>query len=354
VRGLDAAAKPAAPHGYLALVRRKGLLVGVLAILLLFSVVLDLALGPARLGLLDVVKALAWPDDAPLQTRVVLWDIRLPIALMAVVVGAALSLAGALMQTVLNNPLASPFTLGLSAAASFGAALSLAFGVTVLPIAADYVLPVNAFVMAMLTALVIHVLSLRRGVTAETIVLLGIALVFTFNALLALVQYFASEQAVAAIVFWTMGSLTKATWAKLGITSLVVVAVLPILARRVWALTALRLGDDKAASFGVDVRRLRLQTLVIVSLLAAFPVAFVGTIGFIGIVGPHIARLMLGEDQRFFLPASVLSGALILSLSSVVSKSMIPGTIFPIGVVTSLIGIPFFIALVLGSKRRSW
>lgn len=339
---------------YRALVRRKQWLLGVLVILLLGSVLLDLALGPARYSLGEVVQALLQPDSASAQARVVMWDIRLPVALMAVAVGAALSLAGAQMQTILNNPLASPFTLGISAAASFGAALGIAFGFKVLPgVVAEYVVPINAFVMAMLAAFLIHLLSRRHGVTAETMVLLGIALVFTFNALLALTQYFASEQAVAAVVFWTMGSLTKATWPKLAITCLVILAMLPIFVHRAWVLTALRLGEDKAASFGIDVPRLRLQTLIMVSLLAAFPVAFVGTIGFVGLVGPHIARMLIGEDQRFFLPASLLSGALLLSLSSIISKTLIPGAIFPIGIVTSLIGVPFFIALILG-KKRSW
>ncbi|WP_335944693.1 iron ABC transporter permease [Pseudomonas sp. G166] len=333
--------------------RKRLTLVG-LGILLLFSVLLDLALGPASYGLDEVLGALLAPESAAPQVRVVMWDIRLPVALMAVAVGAALSLAGAQMQTILNNPLASPFTLGISAAASFGAALGLAFGVALVPVIAQYMVPLNAFVMAMLSALLIHVLSLRRGMTSETIVLLGIALVFTFNALLALVQFFATEQAVAAVVFWTMGSLTKATWPKLGVICLVILVTVPIFARRAWAMTALRLGDEKAASFGINVRKLRLQTLVMVSLLASLPVAFVGTIGFIGLVGPHIARMLIGEDQRFFLPASLLTGALILSASSVVSKTLIPGAIFPIGVVTSLIGVPFFISLILGGKKQSW
>ncbi|WP_434573748.1 FecCD family ABC transporter permease [Pseudomonas sp. Z3-8] len=333
---------------------RKRLILLSLALLLLFSVLLDLALGPASYSLDEVLGALFSPDAAAPQVRVVMWDIRLPVALMAVAVGAALSLAGAQMQTILNNPLASPFTLGISAAASFGAALGLAFGVALVPVIAQYMVPLNAFIMAMLSALLIHVLSLRRGMTSETIVLLGIALVFTFNALLALVQFFATEQAVAAVVFWTMGSLTKATWPKLGVICLVILVTLPIFARRAWAMTALRLGDEKAASFGINVRKLRLQTLVMVSLLAAFPVAFVGTIGFIGLVGPHIARMLIGEDQRFFLPASLLTGALILSASSVVSKTLIPGAIFPIGVVTSLIGVPFFISLILGGRKQSW
>lgn len=337
---------------YRALVRRRQALLATLALLLVGSLLLDLTLGPTRHGFADVLHTLLRPSRASTQARVVVWEIRLPVALMAVVVGAALSLAGAQMQTVLNNPLASPFTLGVSAAASFGAALGMALGVRLLPVAAEWIVPLNAFLMAMLCSGLIHLLSLRRGVTTETIVLLGIALVFTFNSLLALVQYFASEQAVAAVVFWTMGSLTKASWPKLGVTCLVVLLTLPLFARQAWALTALRLGDDKAASFGVDVRRLRLHTLVLVSLLAAFPVAFVGTIGFVGLVGPHIARLLIGEDQRFFLPASLLTGALLLSLSSVLSKTLIPGAIFPVGVVTSLIGVPFFIALILGKGRR--
>lgn len=339
---------------YRRLVLRKRLILAGLVVLLLCSVLLDLALGPASYSFSEVLGALFSPDSASPQVRVVMWDIRLPVALMAVAVGAALSLAGAQMQTILNNPLASPFTLGISAAASFGAALGLAFGVALFPLAAQFMVPLNAFIMAMLSALLIHFLSMRRGVTAETIVLLGIALVFTFNALLALVQFFATEQAVAAVVFWTMGSLTKATWPKIGVICLVILITLPIFAKRAWALTALRLGDDKAASFGINVRSLRFQTLIMVSLLASFPVAFVGTIGFIGLVGPHIARMLIGEDQRFFLPASLLTGSLILSASSVVSKTLIPGAIFPIGVVTSLIGVPFFISLILGGKKNSW
>jgi iron complex transport system permease protein len=303
-----------------------------------------------------VLHALFAPDSVPVALRVVIWDIRLPVALMAVVVGASLGIAGAQMQTVLNNPLASPFTLGISAAASFGAALALVLGVSVAPLAAHYMVPLNAFLAAAGAALLIDALSRRRGATTETVVLLGIALVFTFNALLSLLQFVASEQALGAVVFWTMGSLTKATWPKLALTAAVLGLCLPLFMRRAWTLTALRLGEDKAASFGIDVRRLRLETMMLVSLLAAVPVAFVGTIGFIGLVGPHIARMLIGEDQRFFLPASALAGAALLSASSVVSKSLVPGLIVPISIVTALVGVPFFFALILSDNRRwrSW
>ncbi|MDN3523942.1 iron ABC transporter permease [Halomonas sabkhae] len=339
---------------YRRLVLRRQLILAGLTLVLLFTLCVDLAMGPARFSLAEVVAALFDPDAASQQVRVILWEIRMPVALMALVVGASLSVAGAQMQTILSNPLASPFTLGISAGASFGAALALAFGVAIIPAAIDYVIPINAFVMAMLTAFAIHALSLKRGVTIETIVLLGIAMVFIFNSLMALIQFFASQQAVSAVVFWTMGSLTKATWPKLWIALGVLAVVMPLLARHGWALTAMRLGDAKAESLGVKPRGLRLEVLILVSLLAAIAVAFVGTIGFIGLVGPHIARLLLGEDQRFFLPGAALCGALILSVGSVLSKVIIPGTIIPIGIITSLVGIPFFLFLVLNHKKASW
>ncbi|ERP85747.1 iron-siderophore ABC transporter permease [Labrenzia sp. C1B10] len=339
---------------YRALAFRRILVICGLIVALAFSFSLDLALGPARYPLSEVLSALVNPYGADLQTRVVLWDIRMPIALMAITVGACLSLAGAQMQTILANPLASPFTLGISAAASFGAALGLVAGVAIFPAAVQYMVPINAFLMAMAASLFIYLLSTVRGVTVQTIVLLGIALVFTFNALLSLLEYLASEQALAAVVFWTMGSLTKATWGKVLATFIILVVCVPFFARHSWALTALRLGDVKAASFGVNIRSLRLKTLLGVSLLAAIPVSFVGTIGFVGLVGPHIARMLVGEDQRFFLPAAILCGSLMLSATSVVSKIILPGAILPIGVITALVGVPFFFALIFADRRQSW
>ena len=314
----------------------------------------DVSLGPARYSVADVLRTLVSPTDADVQMRVVVWDIRMPMAMLAVTVGASLSLAGAQMQTILANPLASPFTLGLSAAASFGAALAMVLGVALFPGAISLMVPINAFLMAMGAALLIFGLSTLRGVTVETIILLGIALVFSFNAALALLQYFASEQALSAVVFWTMGSLTKATWGKVAVTAVVLALCVPLFARRAWALTAIRLGEARAAAMGVPVRRLRLEALFLVSLLAAVPVSFVGTIGFIGIVGPHVARLLLGEDQRFFLPGAMLAGALILSATSVLSKALLPGAVLPIGIITALVGVPFFAALILTKGRKAW
>lgn len=339
---------------YRALALRRIFILVLLTAALGFTMAADMALGPANYTLSQVLSALFDPAAAGDQLRVVIWDIRMPIALMAVTVGASLSVAGAQMQTILSNPLASPFTLGISAAASFGAALALVMGVAIFPAAIQYMVPINAFLMAMVAALFIHFASTMRGVTVETIVLLGIALVFTFNAALSLLEYLASEQALAAVVFWTMGSLTKATWDKVYVTAAIIVLTLPLFMKNAWALTALRLGDDKAASMGVKVRSLRLQTMLTVSLLAAIPVSFVGSIGFVGLVGPHIARMVVGEDQRFFLPGSLICGALLLSATSVVSKILIPGAILPIGVITAVVGVPFFFVLIFSNRRRAW
>lgn len=326
---------------YRALVLRRILILVGIALALCLTLTLDMALGPARYTLAQVLSALTSPSAVADQLRVVIWDIRMPIALMAITVGASLSLA-------------SPFTLGISAAAGFGAALGLVGGVALFPGAVELMVPINAFVMAMVASMFIYGVSTLRGVTVETIVLLGIALVFTFNAALSLMEYLASEQALAAVVFWTMGSLTKATWTKVGVTAAILVVCVPLFARHAWQLTALRLGDDKAASFGVNVRRLRLEALIIISLLASIPVSFVGTIGFVGLVGPHIARMLVGEDQRFFLPGSILCGALLLSATSVVSKILIPGAVLPIGVITALVGVPFFFSLIFTQRRRAW
>jgi len=333
---------------------RRLVILALLSLALCVSIACDMALGPANYALRQVLSAIYDPAGAEAQLHVVIWDIRMPIALMAVLVGASLSVAGAEMQTILANPLASPFTLGISAAAAFGAALGLVGGIALFPGAVAYMVPVNAFIMAMAAALFIHLASTMRGVSVETIVLLGIALVFSFNAALSLLEYLASEQALAAVVFWTMGSFAKATWAKVAMILALLVLVVPWLMKDAWALTALRLGDDKAASMGVNVRTLRLRVMMLVSLLTAIPVSVVGTIGFVGLVGPHIARMIVGEDQRFFLPASAISGALLLSGTSVLSKTLVPGLILPIGIITALIGVPFFFVLIFGSRRRAW
>ncbi len=319
---------------------------------LLVAVLLDIASGPAFLPIRAVLRAVLG-DAADPTMQAIVWSIRLPVACMAVAVGAALGLSGAVMQTILNNPLASSYTLGISAGAGFGAALAIVLGAT-LPVPEAYAIPLNAVLFAGLACIGVYWIGGARAATAEGLVLAGIALLFLFQALTSLLQLVASPESLQQVVFWLFGSLQKASWTKLWVVVAVLLVCTPILLRDVWGLTALKLGDARAAALGVNVRALRLRAFVLVSALTGVSVAFVGTIGFVGLVAPHIARMLVGEDQRGFLPASALVGAALLSLASVASKTVSPGAIFPIGILTSLIGVPFFVWIVLRTRRGYW
>lgn len=299
-----------------------------------------------------MLRTLIDPQSASPRLSVIVWDLRLPIALMALAIGAMLGLAGAGMQTILSNPLADPFTLGVSAAATVGASVAIVTGWSVLPGAGPFIVTANAFVFALGASLILFFMTKLRGVSAETMILVGIALLFTCNAITALLQYRSNEVQLTQIVFWTLGSLARATWTKVGVAALLIALALPFFLMRGWALTALRLGDERAESLGIRVDRLRLEILIATSLLAAVSVSFVGGIGFIGLVGPHIARLLVGEDQRFFLPVATLASATLLSLASSLSKAITPGVIYPIGIITALIGVPFFFSLVMSIRSK--
>lgn len=327
---------------------------GIGAMVLTFFI--DVMTGPAWLSMQEVFQAIFWPDSdsGDPMVSIIVWVIRLPVAFMAIAVGAALGVAGAEMQTILGNPLASPYTLGISAAAGFGAALAMVLGIGIIPYVEEFLVPLNAFIFSLISCMIIYLLARGRKAQTETIILVGIAFLFLFNALLALLQYTASENQLQAVVFWLFGSLMKATWPKLAIVIAILILTIPMFARDAWKLTALRFGDSKAQSLGINVKKLRLKVFISISLITATAVCFVGTIGFVGLVAPHIARMLVGEDQRFFLPLSALSGALLLSSASVASKMILPGTIFPIGIITSFIGVPFFLALILMRKEGHW
>lgn len=333
--------------------RRVALVIGA-ALMLFCLVVLDVITGPANLSFVRTFQVILDPSIATAKEQVIIWQLRLPVALMAVTVGAMLGVAGAEMQTILNNPLADPFTLGLSSAASFGAALAIVLGWSVLPGVGGLFVTANAFALAMGTSCLLFLFTRLRGVSPEAMILVGIAMLFTFNALLAFLQYGASELQLAQLIFWQLGSLARASWAKVAVCCAVLAVVLPYFMSRSWALTALRMGEEKAAALGVNVSLLRMSVLAGVSLLSAVAVSFVGAVAFVGLVGPHIARMIVGEDQRGFLPLSALCGALIMSGTSIASKAITPGIVYPIGMITSLIGIPFFILLILGQRKRHW
>ncbi|MCT1368761.1 iron ABC transporter permease [Corynebacterium mucifaciens] len=349
--GVAVDARQAAIDSYRRRGRKKAFAIVGLTAAAAASFLIAVIVGPLDISVADVVNAVFRPEQVDEETRVVIRNLRLPAAVMAVLCGAALGLAGGQMQTILDNPLAEPFTLGISAAAAFGAAVSIVMGWTLIA-NPQFNLALMAALAALIAVGIVAGASVWRGATAESMILLGIALSFFFQALLSLLQYGANIEALQQIVFWTMGSMQRANWTANIILAVVLAAAVPFCIANVWRLTALRLGDDRAAALGIDVKRLRLSTLLVASFLAAASVAFTGIIGFIGLVGPHIARMLVGEDQKFFLPAAAAAGAMLLSMAYAVSLSIIPGVAIPIGIITSLVGVPFFVFLIFTRARR--
>ena len=334
--------------------RRKRLILLALTVLAIVTIVADVAVGSHGLEVAETIRAVFAPGSSPPVDVKIVWQLRMPIAATAVLVGAALALAGAQMQTILNNPLAEPYTLGVSAAASFGAALSLVLGFSALPLGDLLGTAGTAWVFAIASSAAIITVNATRGVHTETMVLLGIAMVFLFSSLLALLQYVASEAQLQQVVFWTLGSLGRASWPQVALLAGVVIVAIPALMRASGQLTAMRLGDERAQALGVPVARLRMLVLAGISVVAATAVSIAGSIGFIGLVGPHVARMLVGEDHRYFVGASVLAGSIALCGSSLVAKLIVPGVILPVGIITSIIGVPVFLVLILSRRRTSW
>lgn len=327
-------------------ISRMGAVVAAL-IMLGALMVADLVTGPAGLPLSDVLQGLRdGPSGENRRLATILWHLRMPQTLMAALVGGALGIAGLMMQTILNNPLASPYTLGFSAAAGFGAATVILFGAA-LPVALWIGVPLAAFVATLTAAGLVYLVARYRGAAPETLVLAGIAVLFLFQSLQSLLQFMAAPEVLQQIVFWLFGSLLKATWTSVQVLGGILVLTLPLIAREVWNLTSLRLGDGNAASLGLNVDALRRRVLVLVALLTAGAVSFTGTIGFVGLIAPHVGRALVGEDHRFGLPMAGIMGAVVLVAASVTGKLISPGAVIPVGIITAIAGIPMLLAVIL-------
>lgn len=315
-------------------------------LLLVVLTLLDLASGSARLPLSEVAAGILAGPDASTMSGVILWHIRLPMSLTEIAVGMALAVAGLQIQNITGNPLASPSTLGITSAAGFGASLAIVTGFSV---AGMLWLgsALSALVMALVVSVAIYLLSQHRGMSPYMVILAGIVMNFFFMALQQLLMYWSSPEIAQLINGWTFGNLERSSWLSCSVAAGLSVLALCYLVRHTWALTALTLGEERALSLGVPVKRLRVEAFFVSALLIAGSVAFIGAIGFVGLVAPHLARLTLGEDQRFLLPATALSGALLLTASSLLAKFLSVGAVLPVGIVTSLVGVPFLLVLLL-------
>jgi iron complex transport system permease protein len=333
-----------------------GLALVALALGLMFS----LSLGAAEVPFSAVVKTLLGISVSK-RFDIIVWNIRMPQALAAVVAGAGLSVAGSAMQSILRNPLGSPFTLGISQAAAFGAAFSvmiLSSGVMQstkigsITISNPYVTSISAYSFSMLTACVIIMVSRMRGATPEVMVLTGVALGAMFTAGTMFLQYFADDIQLAAMVFWTFGDVARASWTELSLLTAVTGLCSAYLLSRSWDYNAIDAGDETAKGLGVRVERVRMSGMLVASLVTAVIVCFLGVIGFVGLVVPHMVRRIIGGDNRFLMPATVICGSLLLLVSDTVARLMLAPHVLPVSVLTALMGAPVFIYLIICGGRK--
>lgn len=277
--------------------------------------------------------------------KTILFKIRMPEMATALIVGMILGLAGACMQTILDNPLASPFTLGVSSAAGFGASLFLLLGISINLIA------FGAIGFALIAIIFVYIISRRNFAQTSSMILAGIAVKFFFDSLTSLMQYISTDETLSSIVFWLFGSVSNTNHKQITILFLAFFLAFVLIIKDSHKLTSLRFGEDRAKSLGVDVKRLKIKTFMIVSILSSIGVSFAGVIGFIGVIAPHLARKILGEDQRYYLIGSSLIGAILLVFSSGLSKIVKPGAILPIGIIASLVGLPLIFIFFFGGKN---
>ncbi len=283
---------------------------------------------------------------------IVVWNIRLPRILAAVVAGAGLAVAGATMQSTMKNPLADPYTTGISSGASFGATMAIILGFSIT--GGAYALVINAFIFSLIPMAVIMVVSALKQASPTTIILSGLAVMYLFNAMTTLMMLTADPNALAEAYSWQVGTLGLMKWDYIPIMLGVVLAgciVLQLLASKINVLTS---GDEGAKSLGIDADKLRMISLLIVSLMAASIVSFTGIIGFIGLVCPHICRMFIGSDIRYLLPASAAFGAVFLLICDLVGRTIIAPTVLDVGVITAFVGGPTLLYLLIKQKKEAW
>ncbi|MBT8223921.1 MAG: iron ABC transporter permease [Dactylosporangium sp.] len=356
----DPAGERAKTDPYRKFTGRKKAILAALVLLVFLMAIVALHAGAMNLDPRQVLRSIL--GDGGQVSGVVIWRIRLPRILAAIVAGAGLSVAGCVIQNNLRNPLAAPSTLGISSAAAFGANLAIiVFGAGAVQVSntetitinSPYLVTVCAFASAMLAAVVILLLARIRGFSPEAMVLAGVALNSLFHAGTILVQYSAEDLQIAAVVFWTFGDLGRVSWREVAILAGLTAMALGYFTFRRWDYNALDSGEETAKSLGVHVERIRQQGMLVACLITAVAVSFLGIIGFIGLVGPQIIRRVIGGDHRYLIPASALTGSLLLLVSDTLARTMVSPVVLPVGAITSFFGAPLFLYLLVRGYRRS-
>lgn len=328
-----------------------------IAIITFIIAILSLNLGASDLGPISILRLLIKPDTS--WNSSVIWNLRLPRILAAIFAGGSLGLAGMIMQTILRNPLASPFTLGISNAAAFGAAFAIVVlgggkmigsSVVVSQISNPTLVTICAFCSALFATGIILLLTRIRGFSSETIVLGGLAISSLFSTGLALLTWFADDVAIASIVFWQFGSLSKANWTILAYIFVILSISFVCFMLFRWDYNTLSAGEEVSKGLGVNIKLLSLISLILSALLTACVVSFFGIIGFVGLLGPHLARQILGSDHRFIIPGSFCIGGFVLLISHIIGSYLFSISI-PVGIVSSALGGPLFFAIIFKKGR---
>ena len=320
-----------------------------------------LFVGSANMSFADALDALAGRGSGA-NSRII-WNIRFPRVLAAIIAGSGLAVAGLIMQTTLNNSMAAPSTLGVSNAAVFGANLSIiAFAggflstghnVNSFDVGANpYATSVLAFLFAAASVLLILGLCTLRSFSPNVVVLAGMAIGSVWTAATTILQFYATDVGLSAAVIWSFGDLGRATYRTDGIMAAVVLIGIVFFWFMSWKYNALLSGEATAKTMGIPVESLRFVSLLLASLITAACVSFLGVIGFVGIICPHVTKKLLGQDHRITIPVSALSGSLLLLLADTLSRSMGSGSALPVGAITSLLGAPFFIAIIFSGKEN--
>lgn len=334
--------------------RKWAVLIG-LAVFLLLMCFVSLSVGSSGLSPAEILKTVIGKGTQ--QSRTIVWNVRMPRTAAGIGVGIALAMTGCVMQNVLRNPLASASTLGVSQGASFGAAVAIVYlgaGIQVnsgsaaaITVTNPYLVTVCAFTGGMVTTVMLLGLSRVSGITPAVMILAGVAISSMFTGATTLVQYFCDDVMVATVVYWTFGSLGRAGWREISLIYIISTTAFVYFICNRWNYNAMESGGHTAKSLGVPVDTLILSSMLVCSLIAAVSVAFVGCINFIGLIAPHMVRRFVGNDYRFLIPGSALAGAILMLAADVVSRTVMAPAILPIGAVTSFIGAPVFLYIIM-------
>jgi len=286
--------------------------------------------------------------NIPFKTEQIVLNVYAPRVLMATFVGAILAIGGCIVQTIMKNPLATPYTLGVSSSAAFGASLSIILGISAMVGTMGTI--VNAFVFSLIPAATILVASARRNLMPSSMILVGIAISYIFSAATMIMQYFGTADAVKTAMFWSVGDLNSASLWQIPYILAMFIAVSIISTWLLKDINVMRMGDDTALSLGVNVRAVRIASILIACFSTALVVSFTGAIGFICLLAPHISLIFVGGDLKYLLPASAVTGALLLSIADIIAKDLINPIMLPVGAITALVGGPILIFLLLRRK----